>query len=219
MNPLQTIEAIASLVREEFEHFEGSHDWWHIERVWRLARRIGEAEGADMFVVELGALLHDIADWKFHGGDTSVGPARAREIMSEHGVPESVITHVCGIIATLSYKGAGVNTDMATLEGRVVQDADRLDAIGAIGIARTFAYSGHRGRPIYDPRIPAVPHQSAADYIAGSGQSAALNHFHEKLLLLKDRMQTATGRHLAEARHEYMEGYVRQFLAEWGSNE
>lgn len=219
MDPRQTIERVADRVRQEFEHFEGSHDWWHIERVWRLARRIGAAEGADMFVVELGALLHDIADWKFHDGDVTVGPQKARELLAEYQLSDDVVDHVCQIIATLSYKGAGVNTDMATLEGRVVQDADRLDAIGAIGIARTFAYSGHCGRPIYDPRIPAVPHQSAAEYIAGSGQSAALNHFHEKLLLLKDRMQTATGRHLAEARHDYMKGYVRQFLAEWGSNE
>ena len=189
------------------------HDWWHIDRVRRNALRIGREEGADVFVVELAALLHDVADWKFHGGDETAGPRVAREWLEREAVGPSVVDHVCAIIAGLSFKGAGVATAMPTLEGRVVQDADRLDAIGAIGIARAFAYGGHKGRAIYDPGIPPERHDSFAAYKRNTGPS--INHFYEKLLLLRDRMQTPTGRRLAEERHQFMERFLGQFFAEW----
>lgn len=196
---------------------EGSgHDWWHIHRVWQLAIRIGRAEGANLLIVELAALLHDIADWKFHGGDLTAGPRAARLWLQEQGTEEELIVAVCDIIARLSYKGAGVSTDMPTLEGRVVQDADRLDAIGAIGIARAFAYGGHAGRLLYHPDQPPILHTSAESYHKSQGHT--LNHFYEKLLLLKDRMQTETGKQFALDRHRYMEGFVTEFLAEWNGN-
>ena len=189
------------------------HDWWHIWRVWQTALTLGRAEQADLFVVELAALLHDIADWKFHGGDDSAGPRAAREWLAQFNVDAAIVDHVCEIIAGLSYKGAGVDTTMATLEGRVVQDADRLDAIGAIGIARAFAYGGAKGRAMHDPGVPPEIHASFEAYKKNSGPT--LNHFYEKLLLLKDRMQTDAGRRMAAERHQFMAEFVRRFLAEW----
>lgn len=178
-----------------------------------LARAIGAAEGAQLEIVELGALVHDIADWKFHDGDDSVGPREARKLLAEEGADESLIEQVVDIVCTISFKGAGVPTPMRSLEGKCVQDADRLDAIGAIGIARCFAYGGHAGRLMYDPDEPPVMHASAEQYKASKGHS--LNHFYEKLFLLKDRMNTATGKAMAQERHQFMEQFVRQFLAEW----
>jgi uncharacterized protein len=193
---------------------EGSgHDWFHIERVCRMALSIAREEDADAFVVELAALLHDVADWKFAGGDHDAGPRAARAWLAPLGVSEPVIDHVCAIIADLSFKGAGVQTPMKTLEGKCVQDADRLDALGAIGIARAFAYGGHKGRPLYDPAISPQPHASFAEYKKNAGPT--INHFYEKLLLLKDRMSTATGKRLAAERHRFMEDYLDQFFAEW----
>jgi uncharacterized protein len=192
---------------------DAAHDWFHIERVWKLARRLAKDEGADLFVVELAALLHDIADWKFHGGDDTAGPRVAGEWLDRLGVAAQTREHVCEIIAHLSFKGAGVNDAMATLEGQVVQDADRLDALGAIGIARTFAYGGHKGQPLYNPEVKPVLHESFAAYKSNEGNS--LNHFYEKLLLLKDRLKTRSARKIAEARHAYMEEFVARFLAEW----
>ena len=188
------------------------HDWWHCWRVWQLAKRIGQAEGANLFVVELAALLHDIADWKF-SGDEKESSKRAAELLQTFGVDSPTITHVAEIIDSISFKGAEVETPMRTTEGRCVQDADRLDALGAIGIARCFAYGGSNGRPIYDPAQKPVPHASFAEYRNSNGPS--LNHFSEKLLLLKDRMQTETGKKLAGERHAYVETFVAQFMAEW----
>ena len=182
--------------------------------VWKLAQQIGEAEGADAQVTSLGALLHDIADWKFHGGDDAVGPREAERLLVSEGAPRSVIEPVVEIVATISFKGAGVKNAMRSLEGKCVQDADRLDALGAIGIARCFAYGGHAGRLIHDPGVAPVMHATAEAYKAARGTS--LNHFHEKLLLLKDRMNTPSGRALAEERHRFMEDFVGQFLREWG---
>lgn len=193
------------------------HDWHHVERVRRVALRLAAAEGADPFVVELAALLHDVADWKFHGGDDTAGPRAARTWLASLAVDETTIEHVASIVAGLSFKGAGVATEMPTVEGRVVQDADRLDALGAIGVARTFAYGGHRGQPLYDPDIAPTPHADFAAYKKPGGTS--LNHFYEKLLLLKDRMQTKTGRRWAEARHNYIQQFVRQFLSEWAGDD
>jgi len=193
---------------------EGSgHDWFHIERVRNVALTIAREEQADLFVVELAALLHDIADWKFAGGDHEAGPRAARDWLFSLDVPQPTIDHVATIIASLSFKGAGVETPMTTIEGRCVQDADRLDAIGAIGIGRAFAYGGHKGRAMYDPAVPPEPHSSFEAYKKNSGPT--INHFYEKLLLLKDRMNTLTGKKLAYKRHDVLEQFLDQFIAEW----
>ena len=213
--PEGLVGRVAEHIKAKFQAESSGHDWHHINRVWRLARQIAEAEGANREIAELGALVHDIADWKFHGGDDSVGPREAERLLREEGAAPEVIEQVVDIVATISFKGAGVQTAMRTPEGKCVQDADRLDAIGAIGIARCFAYGGHAGRLIYDPEVPPVMHASAEEYKASKGHS--LNHFHEKLFLLKNRMNTATGLALAEERHQYMEGFVARFLDEWGT--
>lgn len=219
VTPMRTIEqqsiiqSVADEVRNRMSSQHVGHDWWHAWRVWQLAKRIGEAEDADLLVVEIAALLHDIADWKFHGGDETVGPQSAKAILRQHGVGEEVTTHVVSIIASMNFKGAGVLTPMTTLEGKVVQDADRLDAIGAIGIARTFAYGGMRGHPIHDPRVKPILHASKEEYFRSNG--SAINHFYEKLLLLKDRMNTKTARELAEGRHVFMEAFLNHFFTEW----
>ena len=207
------VDRVAAHIKARFLAESSGHDWHHINRVWQLTRRIAAQEGADRQIAELGALVHDIADWKFHDGDDSVGPREADALLRREGATEEVIAAVVDIVATISYKGAGVTTAMQTLEGQCVQDADRLDAIGAIGIARCFAYGGHAGRLLHDPDEAPVLHQTAAAYKASKG--ASLNHFYEKLLLLKDRMNTPTGRALAEPRHRFMEDFVAQFLEEW----
>ncbi len=207
------VDRVAAHIKARFLAESSGHDWHHINRVWQLTRRIAAQEGADSQIAELGALVHDIADWKFHDGDESVGPREADALLRREGATEEVIAAVVDIVATISYKGAGVTTAMRTLEGQCVQDADRLDAIGAIGIARCFAYGGHAGRLLHDPDEAPVLHQTAAAYKASKG--ASLNHFYEKLLLLKDRMNTPTGRALAEPRHRFMEDFVAQFLEEW----
>jgi len=202
----------AARVRELLAGDASGHDWWHVERVRRLALRLARQEGADALVAELAALLHDVADWKT-SGDPHAGARHAREWLGALDVEAGALEHVAEIVDTLSFKGAGVPTPMRTLEGKVVQDADRLDALGAIGIARAFAYGGSRGRALHDPEAPPVLHASFAQY-RGSG-GATLNHFHEKLFLLRDRMNTASARRIAEERHRYMEDYVRRFLEEW----
>ena len=211
--PSSLVSRVAARIKAKFSDESSGHDWHHIHRVWQLARQIGEAEGADLDVVQLAALVHDIADWKFHGGDDSVGPREARRLLAEEGTSARVIDQVVEIVSTISYKGACVATPMRSLEGKCVQDADRLDAIGAIGIARCFAYGGHAGRLMYDPDVPPVMHATAEQYKAAKSHS--LNHFYEKLFFLKDRMNTATGKSLAEQRHQFMEDFVEQFLTEW----
>ena len=215
MDTQQIIDRTAKHVQQLFAKDSSGHDWYHVERVWRMALHLAESETADRFIVQLAALLHDIADWKFHGGDESAGPREASRWLTQHEVPSATIDHVCDIIAKLSFKGADVPTPMATLEGQIVQDADRLDAIGAIGIARAFAYGGHKGRAIFDPQVPPQSHASFAEYKKNTGPT--INHFHEKLLLLKDRMNTATARRIAQQRHQFMEQFLSQFFAEWGS--
>jgi uncharacterized protein len=207
------IEETRRHVETLFADDGSGHDWWHIYRVWNVAGKLGEAEGADRTVVELGALLHDIADWKFHDGDDTVGPKKARKWLESQGADADTIDHVCDIVATISYKGAGVSTPMQTLEGKVVQDADRLDAIGAQGIARTFAYGGNKNRLIYHPDQKPVLHQSFEAYKKNDGHT--INHFYEKLLLLKDRMNTEAGKKMAEERHLFMEQFLDQFFREW----
>jgi uncharacterized protein len=210
------VRRVAEQIRLKFEGEGSGHDWYHIQRVWHMAKRIAVSEGVQgtaLEVVELGALVHDIADWKFHGGDDSIGPREAAALLASVGASAALIDEVVDIVATISYKGAGVKTPMKTLAGQCVQDADRLDAVGAIGIARAFAYGGHAGRPMYDPDAPATLHQSGSAY--KSAKSASLNHFYEKLFLLKDRMNTATGRAIAEERHHFMVAFEQRFLAEW----
>ncbi len=207
------VQAIAREVENKLKDQESGHDWWHVLRVWNNTKLIARDEKVNLFVVELAALLHDIADWKFHEGNESVGPRVARELLERYGVDEEVIVSVCDIVATISYKGAGVATPMKTKEGEVVQDADRLDALGAIGIARTFSYGGHKNRVMYDPTEPPVLHQDKEAYKSGTGST--INHFYEKLLLLKDRMNTEAGKRLAQERNQFMESYLEQFYKEW----
>jgi uncharacterized protein len=209
------IEDTADHVRQLFIAEGTGHDWWHIRRVWHNARQIAVTEKADLFVVELGALLHDIADFKFHDGDETVGPRETRRWLEKLLVEETVIIKVCEIVKKISFKGAGVPDSMGSLEGDIVQDADRLDALGAIGIARAFAYGGSKGRLLYDPQENPQNHQSFEHYKRST--SSTLSHFHEKLLLLKDRMHTESARTLAEQRHQYMLGFIDQFLVEWDS--
>lgn len=214
-NNKNIISKIESEVKEKFLGEGTGHDWWHIYRVWKVAEQIGKIEKADMFTICLAALLHDIADWKFHGGDDTLGPKVARGILEKHSVSEELIDRVCLIISEISFKGAGVKTEPSTLEGKIVQDADRLDAIGAIGIARAFAYGGHKGRVIYDPEIKAVMHKDKEEY--SKSENPSINHFYEKLLLLKDRMNTKSARKLAVGRHKFMEKYLDRFYKEWNA--
>jgi uncharacterized protein len=193
---------------------EGSgHDWWHVYRVWKNAIHIGKQESVDIFVVELAALLHDVADWKFHDGNEEIGPQVAKDWLESLGVPEEIVSHVCQIIKDISFKGAGVVTAMKTTEGMVVQDADRLDALGAIGIARTFAYGGSKNREMYNPDTKPEMHTSFEQYKNSEGTS--INHFYEKLLLLRELMNTATAKQIAKKRHAVMEDYLDQFYREW----
>ena len=193
---------------------EGSgHDWWHVYRVRNNALHIAEHEKVDLFVVQLAALLHDISDWKFNEGNDDVGPQLARELLQKLQVEEKVISHVCEIIKEISFKGAGVKTPMHTPEDMVTQDADRLDAIGAVGIARTFAYGGHKGREIHNPDIKPEMHDSFDKYKNNTGPT--INHFYEKLLLLKDLMNTKTANKIAEERHQFMEEFLGRFYDEF----
>ena len=209
----QILEQAADFVRRQLAGDSSGHDFWHIERVRRTALAIAREEQADVFVVELAALLHDVHDWKFAGGDEEAGPVAVGGWLAEQGVAAPIAAQVVQIIRELSFKGAGVATPMSTREGECVQDADRLDAIGAVGIARAFAYGGHKGRALYDPAIPPHSHDSFAAYKQNHGPT--INHFYEKLLLLKDRMNTIAGQRLAADRHLFMEQFLQQFLAEW----
>ena len=209
----QRIERVAAAIRARCEGESSGHDWYHIARVRHLAGRLAKEEGATREIVELAALVHDIADWKFTDGDESVGPRAAAELLRREGCAEEVVREVADIVATVSFKGAGVATPMRTLEGQCVQDADRLDAIGAIGIARCFAYGGFKGRPLHTPDVPPVLHEDKEAYRQAAGGS--LNHFYEKLFLLKERLHTASARRIAAERHAFMADFVRQFLAEW----
>lgn len=209
----EIIQVTTEYVRERLAGETTGHDWWHIERVRALACRLAREEGADLFVVELAALLHDIADWKFQNGDLEEGPRQATEWLEGCGVDRDGIDHVSSIIGTLSFKGAEVATPMATIEGEIVQDADRLDALGAIGIARAFAYGGSHQREIHDPEVEPESHHSFESY--RSGNSTTINHFHEKLLLLEERMNTAAAKRLAAGRHSYMRSFLDRFHKEW----
>jgi len=213
MDKQQIINQTAEYIKAKLAGEGSGHDWWHVYRVWKNAIHIGKREQADLFVVELAALLHDIADWKFHDGNEEIGPQLSRTWLESLAVEEQVISHVCQIIQNISFKGAGVATRMKTTEGMVVQDADRLDALGAIGIARTFAYGGSKGREMYNPDLKPEQHNSFEQYKNSRGTS--INHFYEKLLLLKELMNTDTAKAIAGKRHEVMEQFLQQFFQEW----
>lgn len=210
------IEQSIAFVKETLAEAEGGHDWWHIFRVWQLAKHIQAEENADQLTVELGALFHDIADSKFHDGDETVGPKKAREFLTSINVDEETITHVVNIIENISFKGGNHEQRFRSPELDIVQDADRLDAIGAIGIARTFNYGGHKGRKMYDPDIPPNLNMTKEEYKKNTGPT--VNHFYEKLLLLKERMNTLAGRKIAESRHAFMEQFLDEFYKEWNGD-
>jgi len=212
----QQIDTIIQAVKKELQNAEGGHDWFHIERVWRNAKLIALTESADLFVVELAALLHDIADSKFNNGDEEIGPRKAREILITNKVANNTIEHVIAIIENISFKGGNTQRTFDSIELQIVQDADRLDAIGAIGIARAFNYGGFKNRSIFDPTIQ--PHLTQTKDEYKNSTAPTINHFYEKLLLLKDRMNTTTGKQLAEQRHQFMEVYLKQFYLEWNGN-
>ncbi len=213
MNKEEIIEKTAEFAKATLLGEGSGHDWWHVYRVWKNAQHIAKEEEVDSFVVELAALLHDIADYKNHGGDDNIGPRKAKEWLLSLNVDEEICDHVASIIKGASFKGANVSSAMNTKEGKVVQDADRLDAIGAIGIARTFAYGGNKSRQLYDPNSKPTMHNSFEEY--KKNQSSTVNHFYEKLLLLKDLMNTETAKKIAEERHKYMEEYLDRFFKEW----
>ncbi len=210
------INRTADFVKEVLTGAEGGHDWWHIKRVWKLSAHIVQTENADRFIVELGALLHDIADSKFYGGDEEVGPRVAGEYLSTLNVDRDVIIHVQNIIANISFKGGNHLQQFRSPELDVIQDADRLDAMGAIGIARTFNYGGHKNRELYNPEIPPNLNMDRDEY--KNSTAPTINHFYEKLLLLKDRMNTGTGKAMAEHRHGFMKQFLDEFYREWAGD-
>ena len=207
------ISKTISFVKAKLANAEGGHDWFHIERVYRNAILISKNEFCNTVVVQLGALLHDIADSKFYNGDETIGPKIAREFLESQEVDEPIITHVINIIENISFKGGNFEKVFSSKELDIVQDADRLDAIGAIGIARMFNYGGFKNRTIYDPKIAPKNKMTKEEY--KKNDSPTINHFYEKLFLLKDKMNTETGKEIAKERHRYMEGFLSQFYAEW----
>ena len=213
MNKSEVIRNTVKFVQKTLADAEGGHDWFHIERVYNNAKLITKGENADIFIVKLGALLHDIADYKFHNGDESKGPEIAAEFLNTQKVPEEDTAHIIKIIENVSFKGGNEKQIFNSIELKIVQDADRLDALGAIGIARTFNYGGFKGRALYDPKIEPNLNMTKEQYKASTAPT--INHFYEKLLLLKDLMNTETGRKIAEERHRFMENYLHQFYKEW----
>jgi uncharacterized protein len=213
MNNPDLISTTIAFVKQQLIGAEGGHDWFHIERVYKNSLLIAQSETCDETVVKLGALLHDIADSKFHNGDETIGPKVARTFLESQNVDENIIVHVLNIIENISFKGGNFEKKFHSKELEIVQDADRLDAIGAIGIARTFNYGGFKNRPLYNPNIAPNLHMSKEEYKAN--EAPTINHFYEKLLLLKDKMNTETGKQIALERHHFMENFLSQFYAEW----
>ncbi|UOB19440.1 HD domain-containing protein [Abyssalbus ytuae] len=214
MTTSEIIDHTITFVKQTLENAEGGHDWFHIQRVFNNAILIAKDEkNIDPLVIGLGALLHDIADSKFYEGDETIGPKKARKFLEGLNIKEEVITHVENIIKNISFKGGNFEQKFTSAELDIIQDADRLDAMGAIGIARCFNYGGYKNRAIYNPDIAPNPNMSKEEYKTSAAPS--INHFYEKLLLLQDRMNTRTGKKIARARHEFMEKYLEQFYAEW----
>jgi len=207
------ILATKTFVQQELANAEGGHDWFHIERVYKNALLIAEEEDVNLDIIALGALLHDIADAKFHQGDETVGPKKAKQFLQQQNVESATIEHVIKIIEHISFKGGNFQQQFHSKELAIVQDADRLDALGAIGIARTFNYGGFKNRKLYDPAIAPKLNMTKEEY--KKGDNPTINHFYEKLLLLKDRMNTQKGKQIAQERHLFMEKFLEQFYAEW----
>ena len=204
---------VEQLVKTKFTNQEGSHDWFHIDRVRRTALYLQSQEGGEAELIELAALLHDYSDHKYNGGDFEAGAKEVQHLLLSLGAAPNLALQVAQIVQIVSYKGAKVADQNTTLEGQIVRDADRLDAIGAIGIARAFSYGGSRARALYDPSIAPTLHDSKEAYAQDKGHT--INHFYEKLLLLKDRMETPTAQKLAAQRHVVMEQFIAQFKQEW----
>ncbi len=212
MNQKLILKRVEQFVKNKMAGEGTGHDFYHIERVRKLALIIAKKEKANIFIVELGALLHDIADWKFNA-DPLAGSKISTDLLKSLGVDNEIILQICHIIENISYKGGAVSSKMKTIEGKIVQDADRLDALGAIGIARAFAYGGYKKREIYNPKIKPVKHKTFESYRNSKGTS--INHFYEKLLLIKDLMNTNSARKIAQKRHKFIEGFLKEFFAEW----
>jgi uncharacterized protein len=213
MSKVLVISNTKKFVQDSLKEAEGGHDWFHILRVYTNAKHLLKSEIANPFIVEIASLLHDIADSKFHGGDEEIGPQKARAFLETQPVEQGDLDHVIKIIENVSYKGGHSHSHFHSKELEIVQDADRLDALGAIGIARTFNFGGFKNNPIYDPNIPADPQQTKEAYKKST--SPTINHFYEKLLLLKDKMNTNSAKVIAEKRHNYMVTYLDQFYKEW----
>ncbi|MFZ4930036.1 HD domain-containing protein [Chryseobacterium sp. Mn2064] len=208
-----TIDKTVEFVKEKLEGAEAGHDWFHIERVWKLAGKIADTEDCDKEVVELSALLHDIADPKFHNGDETIAPKISREFLESQNISEEVIQKVLFVIENISFKNRSQAPENPSIELKIVQDADRIDAIGAIGIARTFNFGGFKNNLMYDPAVKPNLGMSKEEYKKSNGTT--INHFYEKLLLLKDLMNTPEGKRMAEERHQYMLNFLDQFYKEW----
>ncbi len=214
MDKTQVLKRAQTYVRTLFENEGTGHDWWHLVRVRNMALRLcEETPGADTFIVELAAWLHDVGDHKFHDGDFEIGPKMVGEQLRLMGAEPEVVGRVMAIVTEVSFKGAGVPTPVSSLESAIVQDADRLDAMGAIGIARVFAYGGSKGSPLWDPEEKPVLHSDSAAYAGSKGSS--VNHFYEKLLLLRDRLNTDAAKSIAGSRHAFMLEYLNRFYKEW----
>jgi uncharacterized protein len=217
MDRAEVIDKTASYVRDELCSDSSGHDWWHVYRVKEMAVKIARREGADVYIVELGALLHDISDYKLNGGDMEKGPRIAASWLRNLGESDECASAVADIIANMSFKGAGTDSTLSTIEGQVVQDADRLDAMGAIGIARAFAFGGYSGQLMHDPVKAPEYHATPAEYV--SRDTTTINHFYEKLLLLRDRMNTPSARHVANGRHAVLEQFLSEFTTEWDGSD
>src|SRR5258708_5481792 len=214
VNKSEIIIQTEAYVKSKMAKDYSGHDWFHIKRVVTMAKVLAKhEEHVDLFIVELAALLHDIGDWKFHKGDSSVGEKKAREWLTPFEIPETIIDEVCFIVAHISYKGGTNTVKMRTVEGKIVQDADRLDAMGAIGIARTFAYGGFKGREIYNPGITPKQYGSLQEYMEAN--NTTINHFHEKLLLVKDGMHSPIAKKIAAKSHKFLEKFLYKFFKEW----
>jgi len=210
MNKKQIIKNTEEFVKSKINAEDTGHDWWHIYRVWQLAKKIAEHEGGNLFTIELAALLHDVSDWKNNSGDSAVGAKIAADFLKKQNVNEKIILAVKHILKNISFKGVSDNSNMETIEGKIVQDSDKFDAIGAIGIARCFTYGGSKSMPIHEPGVEHNKHEFGKRF-----SKTSINHFYEKLLLLKDLMNTKTGKKIAQGRHKFMEQYSDRFIREW----
>jgi uncharacterized protein len=213
MNKKEIIEEIKKYLKKNFKTDATGHDWWHFYRVWKMAKEIAKKEGGNLFVIELAALLHDIADYKFNNGDDKAGGKTARILLKKLNVNKELIEQVCQIVDNVSFKGAGIKNGIKTKEGMIVQDADRLDVMGAIGIARTLAYGGFTKREIYNPAVRPRLYKTFEEY--KNNRSSSINHFYEKLLLLENTLNTKTAKKIGKERHVFMENYLKRFFKEW----